>query len=100
MLEPTSAERGVLDAVRFRCGQRARTGEVIAGRIDGREVDLGFASAEWRKIIVTLSASVAKRPGRTTVGRSPPLQLTSLDGRFVAEDLRVRIGVPHALYPG
>ncbi|WP_304412560.1 DUF4158 domain-containing protein [Micromonospora sp. CNB394] len=59
VLEPTSAERGVLDAVRFLRGQRAKTGEVISGRVDGAEVDLGLASAEWRKLIVD-----RRRPGK------------------------------------
>ena len=35
VLEPTSTDRGVLDAVRFLRGQRAKTGEFIAGRVDG-----------------------------------------------------------------
>lgn len=59
VLEPTSTDRGVLDAVRFLRGQRAKTGEFIAGRVNGREVDLGFASQEWRKLIVDW-----RRPGK------------------------------------
>jgi hypothetical protein len=59
VLEPTSTDRGVLDAVRFLRGQRAKTGEFIAGRVDGRDVDLGFASQEWRKLIVD-----RRRPGK------------------------------------
>ncbi len=58
-LEPTSAERSVLDALEHALAHQHLTRDLIPDRSDGRPVDLSFASEQWQRLL-----RPRKHPGR------------------------------------
>jgi hypothetical protein len=50
-LEPTTADRTVLDAVDFIQANRHRTGESVPDHRDGRPIDLSFAAEMWHNVV-------------------------------------------------
>ena len=58
-LEPTSADRSVLDALEHALSHQHRTRDLIPDRRDGRPLDLSFASEQWQRLVRS-----RKHPGR------------------------------------
>jgi hypothetical protein len=59
-LQPTSADRTVLDAVAFLKANRHRIGELVSDhQADGTPLDLSFASEQWQQVLRS-----RRKPGR------------------------------------
>lgn len=59
-LQPTSADRTVLDAVAFLKANRHRIGELVPDHLpDGTPLDLSFASEQWQQVLRS-----RRKPGR------------------------------------
>ena len=58
-LEPTSAERSVLDALEHALAHQHLTRDLIPDRTDSRRLDLSFASEQWQRLV-----RPHKHPGR------------------------------------
>ena len=50
-LEPTSAERSVLDALEHALAHQHLTRDLIPDRTDSRRLDLSFASEQWQRLV-------------------------------------------------
>jgi len=77
-LQATSADRSVLDALEHVLAHAHLTRDLIPDHLDGRRVDLSFASENWRDAIV-----LRKHPGRLVRRHLEACVVT-----YLAEELR------------
>ena len=77
-LQATSADRSVLDALEHAVAHAHLTRDLISDHLDGRRVDLSFASENWRQAILS-----RKHPGRLVRRHFEACVFT-----YLAEELR------------
>lgn len=77
-LEATSADRSVLDALQHAVAHAHLTRDLIPDHVDGRRIDLSFASENWRNAIL-----LRKHPGRLVRRHFEACVFT-----YLAEELR------------